>query len=117
MSLTRYAAIFAVMASTCLAAEPPHPAASPQGKDTDARLALLPGDAVTQHKITLHGHALSYTATAGTMPLRDQKGDKTAAVFYIAYTLNGTPPNRPVAFFFNGGPGAGSAYMQMGGGP
>jgi carboxypeptidase C (cathepsin A) len=113
MRLTRSAAILALLAAPCLAADPPHPA-SPQGQDKDAWLALLPADSVTQHKITLRGHALSYTATAGTLKLRDQKGEETAAVFYVAYTLNGAPPNRPVSFFFNGGPGAGSAYMQMG---
>ena len=78
------------------------------------RLAMLPGDAVTQHSITLHGRALAYTATAGTLTLRDAKGEPTAAMFYTAYTLNAAPAHRPVAFFFNGGPGAGSAYMQMG---
>ena len=78
------------------------------------RLALLPPDVTTQHKITLHGAALTYTATAGTLKLRDTKGEPTAAIFYTAYTLNAAPPNRPAPFFFNGGPGAGSAYMQMG---
>jgi carboxypeptidase C (cathepsin A) len=93
------------------AAEPPpgHPPDRPGG-----RLAMLPADAVTQHRITLHNQALAYTATAGTLKLRDANGEPTAAVFYVAYTLNGARAGRPVAFFFNGCPGAGSAYMQMG---
>jgi carboxypeptidase C (cathepsin A) len=108
----RAALALALLATPALAADPAP--ARPQDHDRDARLALLPADAVTQHRITLHGHALAYTATAGTMKLRDAKGEPTASVFYVAYTLNDAPPNRPVAFFFNGGPGAGSAYMQMG---
>ena len=92
-------AILAFLASPALAAD---------------RLALLPPDATTQHSITLHNHAFAYTATAGTLKLRDIHGEPTAAIFYTAYTLNNAPANRPVAFFFNGGPGAGSAYMQMG---
>jgi carboxypeptidase C (cathepsin A) len=78
------------------------------------RLSMLPPDVTTQHSITLHNHAMPYTATAGTLKLHDAKGEPTAAIFYVAYTLNNAPPNRPVSFFFNGGPGAGSAYMQMG---
>jgi carboxypeptidase C (cathepsin A) len=114
-SLGRAAVLLAFLATQALAADPPHApdAAHPADKDS-GRLALLPADSVTQHRITLHGQSLAYTATAGTMKLRDAKGEPAASVFYVAYTLNNPPPNRPVAFFFNGGPGAGSAYMQMG---
>ena len=31
------------------------------------------------------GRKLGYTATAGTLSLFDQSGDKSAAVFYTAY--------------------------------
>jgi carboxypeptidase C (cathepsin A) len=111
-SVIRAAIGLALLATPAFAADPP-PAHAPD-KEAASRLALLPADSVTQHKITLHGSPLAYTATAGTMKLRDPKGDPTAAIFYVAYTLNNPPANRPVAFFFNGGPGAGSAYMQMG---
>jgi carboxypeptidase C (cathepsin A) len=103
--------LFAGCATLARAADPPP--GRPQNLSA-VRLALLPPDSVTQHRITLHNQALSYTATAGTLKLRDASGEPTAAVFYVAYTLNGAPANRPVSFFFNGGPGAGSAYMQMG---
>ena len=77
--------------------------------------ALLPADSVTQHTIDAGGRKLAYTATAGILPVRDDKGDETARVFYTAYTLNGTKPaDRPITFVFNGGPGAGSAYLQLG---
>jgi carboxypeptidase C (cathepsin A) len=109
-TLIRAALTLAFLTTPALAADPP---AHTPDKD-NARLAMLPGDVTTQHKITLHGQALAYTATAGTFKMRDAKGDPTAAIFYVAYTLNNAPPKRPVAFFFNGGPGAGSAYMQMG---
>ena len=87
-------------------AKPEHPA---------ALLAMLPADSVTQHSIDVAGRKLAYTATAGTLPLRDDKGEQTASVFYTAYTLNGAQPrDRPITFAFNGGPGAGSAYLQLG---
>ena len=87
-------------------AKPEHPT---------ALLAMLPADSVTQHSIDVAGRKLAYTATAGTLPLRDDKGEQTASVFYTAYTLNGAQPrDRPITFAFNGGPGAGSAYLQLG---
>ncbi len=91
-------------------------AASPDAAEKpDQRLALLPADAVTHHKITVRGQLLSYTATAGTLKLRDAKGETSAAIFYVAYTLDGAAPvGRPVSFFFNGGPGAGSAFLHLG---
>jgi carboxypeptidase C (cathepsin A) len=105
------AAALAFIAATAAAAPPPPARADhPSG-----RLDMLPGDSVTQHNITLHGRTIAYTATAGTLKLRDQNGEPTAAVFYTAYTAAGAAPNtRPVTFFFNGGPGAGSAYLHLG---
>jgi carboxypeptidase C (cathepsin A) len=102
-----------------LADEAPKPSAEkPQEKpekDDNAILALLPADSVTQHKLQLDNQRLSYTATAGTLPLCDEKGERSALVFYVAYTLQGVPAaNRPVSFFFNGGPGAASAYLHLG---
>ncbi|WP_221938954.1 S10 family peptidase [Mycobacterium sp. KBS0706] len=78
-------------------------------------LALLPADAVTRHTLAVDGRTLPYTATAGTMPLFDQDGDRSAAVFTTAYVLDDAPADtRPITFVFNGGPGASSAYLQLG---
>jgi carboxypeptidase C (cathepsin A) len=92
-------------------------AAPPQAKPESGggRLALLPADSTTQHSLTARGKTIAYTATAGTLKLRDQNGEPTAAVFYTAYTVSGAAAGtRPVTFFFNGGPGAGSAFLQLG---
>jgi len=89
------------------------PPAKPE--HASALLAMLPADSVTQHTIDVAGRKLAYTATAGTLPLRDDKGEQTASVFYTAYVLNGAKAGeRPITFAFNGGPGAGSAYLQLG---
>lgn len=76
----------------------------------------LPADAVTHHKITLAGRALSYTATAGSLKLRDDKGAVEADIFYVAFTLDGVSDEaqRPITYAFNGGPGAASAYLDIG---
>jgi len=78
-------------------------------------LRLLPGDSVTEHSVAIPGGALSYTATAGTFSLFDQSGERSAAVYYTAYVAkNAEAANRPVTFAFNGGPGAASAYLNLG---
>jgi len=77
--------------------------------------ASLPADAVTTHTITLGGRELAYTATAGTLALTNEKGERSAEIFYVAYTLNGAARGtRPITIAFNGGPGAGAAYLHVG---
>jgi len=77
-------------------------------------LALLPADAVTEHSIDTRSGKLDYTATAGTFSLFDQSGERSAAVFYTAYAAKSANPARPVTFVFNGGPGAASAFLNLG---
>ncbi|WP_375392142.1 S10 family peptidase [uncultured Sphingomonas sp.] len=66
--------------------------------------------------VTVDGRALPYTATAGTLTLRDVEGKPTASMFYTAYTLDGVRPGtkRPVTFFYNGGPGSPTFWLHMG---
>src|SRR5579863_6901525 len=78
-------------------------------------LALLPPDSVTEHSIDVKSGKLAYTATAGTFPLFDQSGSRSAQIFYTAYVAKTDNPSaRPVTFVFNGGPGAGSAFLNLG---
>jgi len=75
----------------------------------------LPSDAVTTHTIKIGDREFSYTATAGALALTNDKGEHRADVFFVAYTLNGADAKtRPLTIAFNGGPGAGSAYLQLG---
>ncbi len=69
----------------------------------------------TKHTITLKGAPLAYTATAGTLPLRNDDGEVEAHIFYVAYTKDGAElGSRPVTFAYNGGPGSSSAWLHMG---
>jgi len=78
-------------------------------------LSLLPADAVTEHSIDVKSGKLAYTATAGTFPLFDQSGSRSADVFYTAFVAKtDNPSSRPVTFVFNGGPGAASAFLNLG---
>jgi carboxypeptidase C (cathepsin A) len=82
-------------------------------------LRLLPADSVTDHAIDTAAGKLAYTATAGTLAFYDQSGEQSAGVFYTAYVAKDLPnkgaaANRPLTFAFNGGPGAASAFLNLG---
>jgi carboxypeptidase C (cathepsin A) len=75
----------------------------------------LPPDSTTHHTLTLPGRTLDFTATAGSMPLFNDKREPQADIAFTAYQLNGADARtRPVTFLFNGGPGASSAWLQLG---
>ena len=75
----------------------------------------LPPDSTTKQTLALPGRTLAFTATAGSIRLFDDKGEPQADIAYTAYQLDGADPRtRPVTFLFNGGPGAASAWLQLG---
>jgi carboxypeptidase C (cathepsin A) len=75
----------------------------------------LPPDSTTKQTLDLPGRSLAFTATAGSIRLFDDKGEPQADIAYTAYQLDGANrASRPVTFVFNGGPGAASAWQQLG---
>lgn len=87
-------------------------------KPAASELTPFPADKSVKQTTTVGGKALSYTATVGAMPVRDEKGKKIAEVVFTAYALDGPrDPNRPITFAFNGGPGAASVYLNFALGP
>ena len=75
----------------------------------------LPPDSTTRHTLALPGRTLDFSATAGSIPLFDDKREPQADIAFTAYQLTGADPRtRPVTFLFNGGPGASSAWLQFG---
>jgi carboxypeptidase C (cathepsin A) len=96
------------------------PAAAPAGGSASPRAASasadrqLPADTTTDQTVELPGHAIHFRATAGSIPLNNaDDGKLLAEVAYVAYVVPGDAP-RPVTFVFNGGPGAASAYLNLG---
>ncbi len=70
---------------------------------------------VTKHELQVGGQTIRYTATAGNLLLRDEQDKANASIFYVGYTQDGVEArNRPVTFFYNGGPGAASLWLHMG---
>jgi carboxypeptidase C (cathepsin A) len=71
---------------------------------------------ITEHQAVIAGQSIAYTATTGTLAMREDGGKTLAEMFFIAYTRPSAPgePERPVTFCFNGGPGSSSVWLHMG---
>jgi len=71
---------------------------------------------VTEHELKVGDQTISYRATAGTMPLKDEAGKLRANFFFVAYERHTDQPveQRPITFVFNGGPGAAAIWLHMG---
>ncbi len=76
--------------------------------------SLIPADSTTEHVFKAPPGDLPYTATAGTLDLFGQDGNRSAKIFYTAYIAKNRTAGRPLTFAFNGGPGAASAYLHLG---
>jgi carboxypeptidase C (cathepsin A) len=77
---------------------------------------------VTQHRLTLPGGSLAYTATVGATLMCNDAGTPRASVWSFSYTRRSGSGKtallaecRPVVFCFNGGPGSSSLYLHFGG--
>jgi carboxypeptidase C (cathepsin A) len=105
---------------------PPPPVAALPGSYADpvvysggasASLASASENAAkVQASITLDGRPLNYTATTGHLTATDlQTGQPAASFFYVAYTAGALPAaQRPLTFFYNGGPGSASIWLHLG---
>ncbi len=95
------------------------PATSPAASEVELTDSLVS----TPHTLRIGRTSLSYTATTGTVVLREEslkdgvwEGRKAKArVAITSYTLDGAEPHtRPVTFAFNGGPGSSSLWLHLG---
>lgn len=78
----------------------------------------------TQHSLVINGQTLHYTATTGTIVLKEEsekdeeaEGEKAkASIFFVAYTKDDVADvgKRPLTFAFNGGPGSSSVWLHLG---
>lgn len=70
---------------------------------------------MTKHSARIGGRQLNYTVTTGFMRVKNSvSGETEARLFFMAYTLDDPPANRPLMFSFNGGPGSASVWLHMG---
>lgn len=107
---------FAAAAPVAFAADEKPPASDSKDKadDKDVIKAPVAEQAQPQHgSVSIAGRTIDYKVTPGTLTIRNAKGEPTASMFYVAYTVAGEK-HRPVTFLFNGGPGSASLWLHMG---
>ncbi len=91
-------------------------AAEPQGPPTFSARAPV----VTRHSGTFNGQKVLFTATVEGLDVADAAGRHGARLVSFAYTADQlagrrvAAAQRPVVFFFNGGPIVASPYLHMG---
>jgi carboxypeptidase C (cathepsin A) len=80
-----------------------------------ASAATVPGaPVVTPHVVKIGKAELRYTAEAGRLPIRDPAtGHVRGEMFYVAYRAKSAGKPRPLAFIWNGGPGANSTLLHF----
>jgi len=65
--------------------------------------------------VRIDGKKIDYTATAGTLVMKNEKDEPIAQFGYTAYVQNGKDKgSRPILFAYNGGPGSASLWLHMG---
>ncbi|MEX0297932.1 MAG: S10 family peptidase [Kordiimonas sp.] len=71
---------------------------------------------VSEHSGQFKGETVKYTTTTGETYLKNADGKPIASIFSTAYVKQGVkdPSTRPIAFFYNGGPGSASLWLHMG---
>ncbi|MDZ4272268.1 MAG: peptidase S10, partial [Erythrobacter sp.] len=63
---------------------------------------------------TFGGQRIAYKATIADTILTSDDGKPEAVIVTTAYVKTPADPSRPVFFIYNGGPGSGSVWLQMG---
>ena len=108
------AGTLALTFATACFAEPA--ARRPEGaKEQTAEAGRLPADVATDQSVEFSDRTLRFKATAGSIPINNGEGKLQAEIAFTAYVRpDMEAANRPLTFVFNGGPGASSAYMQLG---
>lgn len=110
----------AAMGTPSLAADKPDDAKAAEKSDKaddakpDDNLPPFPAPKSVRQSAVIGGRTVNYTATVGSLPVKDKKGKVIGEVVYTAYTVPGRAADRPVTFAFNGGPGAASVYLNLG---
>jgi carboxypeptidase C (cathepsin A) len=104
-------ALLGVLLSASLFAQAPE-------KKADKPPAPPPEEKIvqTKHAVTIDGKRVAYTATAGNLVLKTEKGEPRASMFFIAYTRDDVSDRsrRPITYSFNGGPGSSSVWLHLG---
>ena len=105
------AALTSAAALQAQAAEKPSEKSSPDAAKKEPPKAE---QSSTQHSIVIGGVPIAYTATAGTLIVRNEKDEPWASMGYTAYVKRDAGTRRPITFAYNGGPGSSSIWLHLG---
>jgi carboxypeptidase C (cathepsin A) len=94
-------------------------------KPEEKKIELKDNIVETKHSLVIDGKEIKYTATTGTMVMREETADREkesegekpkAAFFFVAYTKDevSDKSKRPLTFSYNGGPGSSSVWLHLG---
>jgi carboxypeptidase C (cathepsin A) len=112
-------------------------------KSAEKTAEKVPTEVTTEGSVTVGGQHIAYTAIAGTItvgatdvqdaqlgmdgkpqadsqlalaaPKEAKDAEPTARMFYVAYIKKGVKAEeRPITFFYNGGPGSSTVWLHMG---
>ena len=115
--MKRYlAAGIAVCLAAVLRAQTTPPVPTPTPSEPRKKEPPKTEQSVTQHTAVIGGAPVAFTATAGTLVVRNEKDEPWANIGYVAYVRKDAGPasRRPIAFCYNGGPGSSSIWLHMG---
>lgn len=84
-------------------------AVKPEEKPPEAKVFT------SKHQVHMGANTIAYTATAGTLLMKNDKEEPIALFGFTAYVKDGGDTHtRPLLFAYNGGPGSSSAWLHMG---
>jgi len=90
---------------------------TPHGKGSKTTSAQAPKahSSITHGVVTIEGHRIGYEAKSGILILKNKDGKPIASMSYFAYFKSGVrdEQNRPITFFYNGGPGSSTVWLHM----
>lgn len=111
--------LLCILATPAVAADAAESSAAVADADATAKAGGKPVPQaktwVTRHQIRMGGATLAYTATAGTLLMKNDDDEPVALFGFTSYVRDGTDlRTRPILFAYNGGPGSASAWLHMG---
>ena len=109
--------LLTALAAPSIAADKPAPAEKEEAKKDDSAVAPVEEQAMpSRASVTVAGKLIHYTATPGTLTIRNDAGEPIASMFYTAYVADRAKgaKERPVTFLFNGGPGSSTMWLHVG---
>ncbi|HBQ54728.1 MAG TPA: peptidase S10, partial [Erythrobacter sp.] len=104
----------AICAASAVALAPHAALAQDDSVEAAAPAAIEPQVRTRDMVGTFGGQRVSYRATIAETVLEADDGKPEAVIVTTSYVKQPRDTSRPVFFLFNGGPGSGSVWLQMG---